>query len=96
MQWGGGTRNQRAVALTSATQGMTALHLHWSTKATIGDIDRAVDDAFRTLGYPVCERGAKRGAVMCTVWARLLRNFTHWIRQVGDLPCVAPMRFSVT
>ena len=31
---------------------MTALHLHWSTKATFGDIDRAVDDAFRTLCYP--------------------------------------------
>ena len=31
---------------------------------------------------------------MRTLRARLLRNFTHWIRQVDGLPSVAPMRFS--
>ena len=59
----------RAVARTSATQGMTALHLHWSTKATIGDIDRAVDDAFRTLGYPFVKE-EQREALRCVLSGR--------------------------
>ena len=48
---------------------MNALHLHWSTKATFGDIDRAVDDAFQTLCYPSV-REEQREALRCVLFGR--------------------------
>ena len=72
MRWGGGTRNQRALEQSrerEATQAITALHLHYSSKATFGGIDRAVDDAFRTLCYPSV-REEQREALRCVLFGR--------------------------
>ena len=48
---------------------MTALHLHWSAKATLVDVDRAIDDAFRTLCYPSVKE-EQREALRCVLFGR--------------------------
>ena len=46
-----------------------ALHLHWSAKAMLGDVDRAIDDAFRTLCYPSVKE-EQREALRCVLFGR--------------------------
>ena len=46
-----------------------ALHLKWSARASAVDIDGAIDDAFRKLGYPSVKQ-EQREAVRCVLLGR--------------------------
>ena len=46
-----------------------ALHLKWSRRATVDDIDKAIDDAFRKLGHSSVKQ-EQRGAVRCVLLGR--------------------------